>query len=44
LFFGFKIDNKEYVIFEEYSQILKRGRIAIAEIFNDKLINKKIEP
>ena len=39
--FGFKIDNKEYVIFEEYSQILKRGRIAIAEISNDKLINKK---
>ncbi len=40
--FGFKIDNKEYIIFEEYSQILKRGRIAIAEIFNEKLINKKI--
>jgi hypothetical protein len=40
--FGFKINDKEYIIFEEYSQILKRGRIAIAEINNDKLINKKI--
>jgi hypothetical protein len=40
--FGFKIDNKKYIIFEEYSQILKRGRIAIAEISKDKLINKKI--
>ncbi len=40
--FGFKIDNKKYIIFEEYSQILKRGRIAVAEIYNDKLINKKI--
>ena len=40
--FGFKINDKKYIIFEEYSQILKRGRIAIAEINNDKLINKKI--
>ncbi len=40
--FGFKIDNKKYIIFEEYSQILKRGRIAVAEISKDKLINKKI--
>ena len=40
--FGFKVNDKEYVIFEEYSQILKRGRIAIAEINNNKLINKKI--
>ena len=40
--FGFKINDKEYIIFEEYSQILKRGRIAIAEINNNKLINKKI--
>ena len=40
--FGFKIDNKKYIIFEEYSQIVKRGRIAIAEISKDKLINKKI--
>ena len=34
--------DKKYIIFEEYSQILKRGRIAIAEIANDNLINKKI--
>lgn len=40
--FGFVINNKKYIIFEEYSQILKRGRIAIAEISNNKLINKKI--
>lgn len=40
--FGFKLNDKKYIIFEEYSQILKRGRIAIAEIANDKLINKKI--
>jgi|GEM_PF-1944164 len=40
--FGFHIDNKKYVIFEEYSQIFKRGRIAVAEISNNKLINKKI--
>ena len=40
--FGFEIDNKKYIIFEEYSQILKRGRIAVAEIANDKLINKQI--
>jgi hypothetical protein len=40
--FGFQINDKKYIIFEEYSQILKRGRIAIAEISNDKLINKKI--
>jgi hypothetical protein len=40
--FGFQISDKKYIIFEEYSQILKRGRIAIAEIANDKLINKKI--
>ena len=40
--FGFQIDNKKYIIFEEYSQILKRGRIAVAEISNNKLINKKI--
>jgi hypothetical protein len=40
--FGFKIKDKKHIIFEEYSQILKRGRIAIAEISNDKLINKKI--
>ena len=40
--FGFKINDKKYIIFEEYSQILKRGRIAIAEIANDSLVNKKI--
>ena len=40
--FGFQIDNKKYIIFEEYSQIFKRGRIAVAEISNNKLINKKI--
>lgn len=40
--FGFQIKDKKYIIFEEYSQILKRGRIAIAEIANDNLINKKI--
>ena len=40
--FGFQIEDKKYIIFEEYSQISKRGRIAIAEIFNNTLINKKI--
>ena len=40
--FGFRINDRTYIIFEEYSQFLKRGRIAIAEIINDKLINKKI--
>ena len=40
--FGFQIKDKKYIIFEEYSQILKRGRIAIAEITNDNLVNKKI--
>jgi hypothetical protein len=37
--FGFKINDKEYIIFEEYSQILKRGRIAIAETKNIYLIH-----
>lgn len=40
--FGFEIKDKKYIIFEEYSQILKRGRIAIAEIANNNLVNKKI--
>jgi hypothetical protein len=40
--FGFQIKDKKFIIFEEYSQILKRGRIAVAEIKNDSLINKKI--
>jgi hypothetical protein len=40
--FGFQIENKKFVIFEEYSQILKRGRIAVAEIINGNLVNKKI--
>jgi len=40
--FGFQLEDKKYIIFEEYSQISKRGRIAIAEIFNNTLINKKI--
>jgi len=40
--FGFQIKDKKFIIFEEYSQILKRGRITVAEIKNDNLINKKI--
>lgn len=40
--FFIEINNLQYLIFEEYSEIKKRGRIAIAEIKNQKLINKRI--
>lgn len=39
--FYIKINDKTYLIFEEYSQIKKRGTIAIAEIENNRLTNKK---
>ena len=40
--FGFEIDRKKMIIFEDYSKILRRGRIAIAEFDGEKIINKKI--
>ncbi len=40
--FGFEIDGKKMIIFEDYSKILRRGRIAIAEFDGEKIINKKI--
>lgn len=41
--FGFKIDSRKYLIFEDYSQMLKRGRISIAELKSDlTLVDKKI--
>jgi hypothetical protein len=40
--FGFEIDGKKMIIFEDYSKILRRRRIAIAEFDGEKLINKKI--
>jgi hypothetical protein len=48
-YFGFYADafhliikNKNYLIFEDYSFILRKGRISIAEIQDLKLVNKKI--
>jgi hypothetical protein len=40
--FYLKIKNKNYLIFEDYSFILRKGRISIAEIQELKLVNKKI--
>ncbi len=41
--FGFKIGEKEYIIFEDYSQIKKRGRISIARLRdNFRVCDKKI--
>ncbi|MBU6338706.1 MAG: hypothetical protein KGQ36_01870 [Rickettsiales bacterium] len=41
--FGFKIADKNYVIFEDYSQIKKRGRISIAALDeNLNLVDQKI--
>lgn len=41
--FGFQIGDKNYIIFEDYSKILRRGRIAIAEIDeNLQIISNKI--
>lgn len=40
--FGFEIDGKKYIIFEDYSRILKRGRIFIADFDGEKLMNKRI--
>jgi len=40
--FHCKINDIDYLFFEEYSFITRRGKIAIAQINNDKLINKKI--
>ena len=40
--FPLKIKNKNYLIFEDYSFILRKGRISIAEIQDLKLVNKKI--
>ena len=41
--FGFEIDSKQFVVFEEYSQIKKRGVISIASLTKDmKLADKKI--
>jgi hypothetical protein len=40
--FGFEIDGKKMIIFEEYSKILRRGRIAIAEFDGEKITKKHI--
>ncbi len=39
--FGFEITGKKYVIFEDYSQIKKRGRIAISELRDDLTLSEK---
>lgn len=40
--FGFEIDGKKFIIFEDYSKFWRRGRIAIANFDGQKLVNKKI--
>lgn len=41
--FGFRIDAKNFIIFEDYSQIKKRGRISIANLTKElELIDKKV--
>ena len=40
--FGFEIEGKKFIIFEDYSRFFRRGRIAIANFDGQKLINKKI--
>lgn len=40
--FGFEIDGKKFIIFEDYSKFFRRGRIAIANFDGQKLVNKKM--
>lgn len=40
--FGISINNKDYILAEEFCHYLKRGRLVIFELKNYKLINKKI--
>ncbi|MFM7621066.1 MAG: hypothetical protein ACKO47_05625 [Alphaproteobacteria bacterium] len=40
--FVFSYKNKTFIIFEQYSLFLKRGRIFLAELINKKIINQKL--
>ncbi len=39
--FGFEINSKKFVVFEDYSQIKKRGRIGIAQLLPDLTLGEK---
>lgn len=39
--FGFEINGQKYVVFEDYSQVKKRGRIGIAPLNSDFSLGKK---